>query len=345
MRTNRPALFAILSIVFFISCKPYSFIDIEVLEPSKVTIPANISKITFINHSMFTEEFYQTYDTVPGEKTGDLLNIQKSGSKEVFNGFIEAINTSPRFDTANIFYLYLIRNDTANPTSPIAWTILDQICKGKNTEVIVALEFFSGNPSVELETTYRWIDGRSYPWSFISLYFEIKTFWRTYECFSRKIIDEFLFIDTLIWETSESSNLIAMENLPEEEEAVRYAGILTGKEYVNRITPGWKKVKRKVYISGNKEMRKVKKQVYSNNWHAAARTWNKLAYSAKKNLACKAAFNMALACEMEGKLDLAVEWAIKSFSTKNKKSTQQYLDIINKRRMDQKKLSQQFYEK
>jgi hypothetical protein len=59
--------------------------------------------------------------------------------------------------------------------------------------------------------------------------------------------------------------------------------------------------------------------------------------------------NMALACEMEGKHDLAIDWLVKSFSILNgndavyKKNCQRYIAVLTQRKKELEKLAKQVW--
>ncbi len=77
--------------------------------------------------------------------------------------------------------------------------------------------------------------------------------------------------------------------------------------------PSWIPVERKYYNSGNPRMIAAEKYALANDWLKAAEVWNKESKNANQKIAAKACYNLALACEMEGKYDLAIDWLIKSY--------------------------------
>jgi hypothetical protein len=54
-------------------------------------------------------------------------------------------------------------------------------------------------------------------------------------------------------------------------------------------------------------------------------------------------YNMALACEMNGDMDAAIDWAVKSFHARHKDiyhsgACQKYINILGQRKLDIKKI-------
>lgn len=151
--------------------------------------------------------------------------------------------------------------------------------------------------------------------------------------------------DTLIYEYPVIEAL--MKN-GDPEMLLRNAAGYMGKSCAVKLIPGWMPVERMYYRSGNPEMRKAEKLAFNNDWIGAAEIWNRMSKSKNQRLAAKAAFNMGLACEMEGKPDLAIDWVLHSVKKKfridadlHRANCQQYIIILNKRRKDIEKLNLQ----
>jgi hypothetical protein len=81
--------------------------------------------------------------------------------------------------------------------------------------------------------------------------------------------------------------------------------------------------------------------VQQNEWAAAAEIWNKYVNDPDPKIAGWACHNMALAAEMEGDLDAAVEWAKKAYLDYNNKKSRNYINILKNRIADQAKLKEQ----
>jgi hypothetical protein len=60
--------------------------------------------------------------------------------------------------------------------------------------------------------------------------------------------------------------------------------------------------------------------------------WSKYTTVKSKVTRSKIEFNLALASEMTGNIDLAVEWALKSFKTRYTKAVEVYLKTLDNKR-------------
>ncbi|MBL7966829.1 MAG: hypothetical protein JNK09_07495 [Prolixibacteraceae bacterium] len=107
-----------------------------------------------------------------------------------------------------------------------------------------------------------------------------------------------------------------------------------------QISPRWTAVSRSYYYSKNLTMLKAEEYAQKNEWMRAAEIWNTKTAVNNRKLAAKACFNMALACELEGKSELALDWVNKSRTTARKSNTghqnlcRQYLDILKQKLKD-----------
>ncbi len=120
-----------------------------------------------------------------------------------------------------------------------------------------------------------------------------------------------------------------------------------GRSFGSRLIPTWIPVERLYYQSMNPDMHQAEKFALNNEWLKAAEIWNKQTKNKNKTIAAKASYNMALACEMEGKLDVAIDWLIQSYSIikenndDHRANCQRYITVLAQRRKEIVKLGKQ----
>ena len=78
-----------------------------------------------------------------------------------------------------------------------------------------------------------------------------------------------------------------------------------------------------------------------NDWKGAMEMWKKEALNSDRKIAWHANYNMAVACEREGNLDIALEWAKKSYEIKGKSAAAQYVNALNYRIAEKKRADEQ----
>ena len=110
------------------------------------------------------------------------------------------------------------------------------------------------------------------------------------------------------------------------------------------FAPSWKdSVKRSYYSSGNRRLRDADDYIKRGSWSDAIDLWRDLTGHKDKLLASRACFNMALACEIEDKPTLALEWVRKSASLCHHPATAAYIKKLEKRLIDREKLDRQMH--
>ena len=120
-----------------------------------------------------------------------------------------------------------------------------------------------------------------------------------------------------------------------------------GRTFAKNLIPSWEKVDRLYYRSNNDQMRIAEKYFLDSDWLKAAEVYNKQTGNKKPNIAAKAAYNMALICEMEGNLEAANDWLTRSFSAfKNHNpahlyNCNQYSTLLAKRKKEIELLEKQ----
>lgn len=120
-----------------------------------------------------------------------------------------------------------------------------------------------------------------------------------------------------------------------------------GKSFCSKIIPTWIQVDRFYYTSKNRNMVQAEKFALNNDWLKAAEIWKMQTKSKNHLMVAKATYNMAIACEMEGNPDAALDWLVRSFSVlkKNnedhKANCKQYINVLTLRKKEIEKLSQQ----
>jgi len=120
-----------------------------------------------------------------------------------------------------------------------------------------------------------------------------------------------------------------------------------GRFFGSKIIPTWLTVERLYYKSGNQNMVIAEKYALNNEWLKAAEIWNKQSKNKNPRIAAKSCYNMALACEMEGKLDAAIDWLVQSYSVlkenneEHKQNCLRYITVLAMRKKEIEKLKLQ----
>jgi tetratricopeptide (TPR) repeat protein len=113
--------------------------------------------------------------------------------------------------------------------------------------------------------------------------------------------------DTLVWRRN-ASNPQAVEGLPTLKDATIMAAAEIGKLYAQQLVPYWISVQRFIFVPSGRDLRKAADYAENAQWDEAMKIWERYAGGTDRKVAAQAAFNMALACEINSNYELALEW-------------------------------------
>jgi hypothetical protein len=320
-------------------CVPMKEIDVEVLIPAEITLPLDVQQLAFLNHSViprllhpdstkWTDEEYYILDTIM--------------NNWMFQGIRQSMKESPLYDLDTIRIIRSRRYDTSGVMDPLTDYYLQRLKMVHPADAVISLDYYDLKDSstvymiaAENSSTYTEFAVQAY----LGLY--TTSLWRIYDLIRDTIFDEYIIRDTLTWYHAAETVESAVDGLPKAVDALRAAAFNTGTIYGNRISPGWMEVQRYYHSSGGREMRLAANKAARDDWSGAVLIWEKLAYSENLFVASWASFNMALVCEIEDRLIEALDWAIRSYSIKQKPLTREYIDLLRKRYEHEQKLRKQ----
>jgi hypothetical protein len=168
--------------------------------------------------------------------------------------------------------------------------------------------------------------------------------WNFYDLNKLDINYAHMNIDTISWIGPAYNLQQARKVLPTRNKALYEAAGISGLEFAEFLVPHWIEVDRMYYQSGHLELKKTDELIKQNQWIEAAEIWKKNTANSNKSIAAKSTFNLALACEINGDMDAAMDWAIKSFHVFGSKNEahafncQEYIKILARRKLDIRKI-------
>jgi len=125
-----------------------------------------------------------------------------------------------------------------------------------------------------------------------------------------------------------------LSKLPGIKQALFNTAIKIALDVDGKISPFWVSEKRGYFLFNLKNDRG--QQLINENKTAEARAfWLEKAKSTKKKIKSRAEYNLALASELEGNIDQAIEWGLKSFHTLYDYRTEVYLKKLRAAKEDQ----------
>ena len=307
--------------------KKFNSIQFEVLTPSEIILPENIKTVALINRDLHCTDtslvqynymnVWSNVDTIKNLKlTNECINsiakiLQKDGK---FEQIINYIDTA--FKTKE-FLINPNRNYIFDNTKADLCIIFDSLR-------------FSGIPISGYPKLFR--TKVNLKWTY--------TFWSdsAYHTYHRN--DSIVYDDVTRMISNRGIKLYLASYLYL---SCKDIGNLIG----NLIIPTWNPVQQVYYHSKNSDMLKAEKCIKNSEWLKAAEILNKKTKSKNRKLAAKACYNMAVACEMEGYPDTAIEWLNKSntgkssFMKKHEIVCKKYIEVLTLRKNEIEQLEKQ----
>lgn len=326
---------AILFVLLLLTgCSPVRIIGIELLNPPPVMVDDTLQSLTLLNQSM--DERFLNWKNDSLEKLLisrkmelDTVLLDSLASDTMLQVAAEKMFESGRFEVVIPFERDINSRewDTEMP-----WERVSSICTEFNTDGIAVLESFSQSLNTEFYSTYEYISPNiTKPAYYGAVDLAYRTSWRIYNP-QKEHTREILVSDTIYWDSYAYAIEEMYLQLPTIKEILVTGGIVAAESMTERICPQWVGAQRKLLNTGNKEIDKAMTLAMNGSWQEAHDLWENYTNVKGKERRSRIEFNLAVASEMLGELEKAIEWGIMSFHSNYKKRTEDYLRELGKRR-------------
>ena len=340
----------------------YYFEDSEKLV-EKTNTDSIASEIYFQLFTDYLKE-QQVFDTVIELKPVDFSDIALSDSL-IFEQFVrnDGIQDIPDTTVNNEVYHFsefLKQYSAADSNKNTVLLInpeyglyskrqIQQIANSTGADLFLSLDFFASIDAI-ISPHYLQNDSNA---MFNALFYDprvarelvyVLVCWNVYDLKKVEFARSMQKLDTIQWLEPAYTLKEAKRVLPPRKDAVFNAADIAGSRFAEFLVPHWVEVERMYYQSGQAELKSAEELLKQNQWLEAAIIWKKNVNNKNKYIAAKSMYNMALACEMNGEMEAAMDWAIKSFyvfGSKNQEhafNCQEYIKILAQRKQDIQKI-------
>lgn len=331
---NRLIVFCFSLGSLFTACKSTGTISIEVTKPAKITVSKSIDSILLVNNSLIKPKTSFKHDF-----QNHLFALDTLTTQQLIKTVGEVINESPKINNTEILpYLYF--RDTKDLLQPLTWNTVHHLCNKNNSSSLLSLEAFGIQDTL---VNYIYDDGYGYTY-YKSMVLLVNSLWRIYDADANRIIDKKIHRDTIPLNLFESRNeyLLALSDHRNRDELSKQIAYEIAAKISDRFLPYWASEQRIFFSSGNSDMKLAVELVYNNQWDDAAKLWKKYTEIENNKIASLACYNMALVCEVQGKIDLALIWLEKSLDKYNNQQAVEYKRVLQKRQRENELLDKQF---
>lgn len=321
---------------------------LEVLQPAAFALPSHIDRIATVNRAVPGKKFGNFLE---GVVTGEGIGQDQSGRRRAIEGLSDGLTRTPRFEV--IFSGLEMEGAGQNFPSPLPWHTVDSICAVTRCDAVAALEKYDSDVSrvtQKRESKRKDKEGNEY----IEISYQatmrtqVNLGWRLYDGNSQRILDQFDVYERDETDRTGNSEAQALERLPDIYRAVDQTSYDAGIQYGMRIAPTWITVNRKFFPKAKDapQMEQAARLARTGQWEEAARIWLPLVEnpSTSDKTKGKAAYNMAVASEVLGKLDLALDWTQQAYTRYGLNKARSYGEVIAGRMADQNRLAEQLPE-
>ena len=332
-------LFSIAGVLGLGGCSAIKTVNIQLLQPPPYIVSDSIQSVTVLNRSMTPD--FKNWDRDSLEQlladkglAMDTTLRDSIAADTVIQVAAHQLFNSGRYDVVipKERNLTNFLPSTLRP-EPLDSEFVSAMCQNFNTNALLVLESFSEDVKTDFEKGYQ----PDFSGNMVEIYYgaldvSYHSHWRLYDPKYPEKTREFGVSDTIYWDAYGNTAEEMYMKLPSIKEALIEGGVVTGQDLANKIAPQWKDARRHLFATGNKEIDKAIPLAEKGNWDEAQKIWEEYANSGSKSRRSKIEFNLALANEMNGDIEKAIAWGVKSYKTYYRQLTDQYLIELGKRR-------------
>ncbi|MBE0639174.1 MAG: tetratricopeptide repeat protein [Bacteroidales bacterium] len=301
------------------------------MEPAKIIVPQSIQKVLIANNMSENEGNKNTLYEIYGTDYFDTVYYDTAYARAAVENLAGMLNYNNRFSAVTVDSLGFPLPGIPDDFTTGHIENIKTLCIENEADALILLS--SMDKKIDY-SVYTSIFGGYY-----SLYTIFLTSrWLFIHPFSSRLVDQKLINDTLyyriegFWGTSEEGLYLTGRDL------LKTAAEESAFSFGARISPHFVQTQRIIFKAGDRHIRRGYTQVEEGNWTDAALNWKTTLESSDRTKKARAAFNLALAAEMEGLLDPALVWAEESFRIFPDSLNQTYISILRERIRQQEDL-------
>ncbi len=348
MKTLQSTTLFVFIILTLLGCSGKRHVTLNAMRPAEITFDPTVNTILIVDRSKFSKK---SVNIIEGVLTGEGLAQDKAAVQAFMNAFQLQLNQSPRF-TAKPARERLDGNSiTSAFPKQLKWTEVESLCRRYDADIMLAVEIFDSDMvitdgervverEIETDSTKRTIQVDEF---FAEGVANINVGIRLYDPETKSIVDQQLFRRSNTWSQSADSKAEALAKLINKGEANRYLSQALGSSYAFKIAPMPIQISRSFRGKSKKApaLERGSRQADVGNWSEATRIWQQGLRNARDKEAGFMAYNIALAHEVQGDLNKALEWASRSYTEYGNRDGRSYANIIRGRMEDERILNDQ----
>lgn len=311
-------------------------ISFNVLTPAPITIPQDIQTIAIIDRSLPEDTDLNKIEsilTLEGPKQ------ERAARQQVMNGLKQSLSSEGRYNIIVTDEMLIGSASGSYLPEVLSWTIIDEMAAKHKSDVIVAIETFDS----DFIMTGAKLPSTDSPGVGASGLATVKCGFRMYWPAERLLMDEYMFVHDMSWESSGPAILAAINTITIKNNAINNASLEAGTEYGQRVTPTRLRISRDYFKKGggSNDLASGARMMQLNDWDKAIVDLKKATETGKIKSRGRAAHNLAVVYEILGDLQTAKEWTSVSWGRYKQKKSRNYGYILGNRIREQENLKRQ----
>jgi hypothetical protein len=334
----------IVSLFFLSSCVTLNEFPIEVFQPAKITLPAEIKNVTIVGRNLKYENdtlqnyYSKDFRLVKNKKT---FNTDSISAQACLDSLSQKLQAQKRFNKitalpVSSFPVQFVKNLHAPSKN-----LIQEIASKTGADALIMLDTYSGFYSINKNSD----DGRSVAQVVTA------SIWTIFDVSKNRMISHTSLVDTVYWDGFDSNQNYLASRIPDKKAAIQIAAGLVGVNYSKNIIPYWATVYRNTLSNNQADFKKAAGLAKMNKWEEASALWQKYTESKNKRHKIHALYNLAVAGEMDGNIEAAAELNNKAskissspaFADENK-IIRKYSTVLAKRKIELAKINSMNYE-
>ncbi len=330
--------------LILVSCATQSIL-IEVPQQSKNELPDRIQSVLLVSRVVdktysnldadsLQNIFYKhnfDYDTIVSDSHMVDTMLRAMG---------DLLYSSGRYDYVIPEKRFLPFEKSSLLPSELPWNEVRNLCETYNTDAVISIDHLKTkvSTSYDRESYFNPFEASFGSIGVAKMNVSYEALIRIYDPLQEKVLVRKLLCDTLYWEDNDPYVSELFNRFTPVKNALFEAGVAIALDFSDDIATNWQQERRNFFASGNKDLKQAVPLARSGQWETAMNLWKQTAETSKsKAVKSKAEYNVALAYELQGDIDKAIEWALKSYNTMYRTDTYDYLEILKQRKNEQKK--------
>lgn len=328
-----------------VSCVSTQSILIEVPQRPKNELPESVQSLLLVARMVD-----DSYNDLESDSLQSIFYKQKFEYDTIINDLSvvdttlkalgELLFESGRFDFVIPKNRFLPFDRNSFLTREMPWEEVNQLCETYQTDAILSLDHFKTRVSASLgkETFFNPYESTFYAGVEAEMKISYEALFRIYDPQTEKIIIREFMRDTIVWVDVDVSVRELFNHFTPVKSALQETGIAVALDFADKISTTWRQERRTIFFKGDSDLKNAAQFARTNQWQPAMALWNKIAEESKsKAVKSKAELNIAVGYELQGNLDEAISWGLKSYETMFRTTTYEYLETLKRRKNELKK--------